>query len=288
MAERLINSAETNTQASVVSSWGEASIQGKRWEMEDEHIIIPNFRSPQEFFAAVYDGHGGREVATYTLQHLHKYLDLALKESSPREALNKAFLLTDSDVMRAHIDAGSTAVVAYLNGNELYVANAGDSRAVLSRNGEAVRVSKDHKPEDPEEKERIEKLGGYVTTKQQTRVARVNGELSLSRSIGDHFFDDVFMGIDLISANPFIKKIDLEKDDDALILACDGVWDVMEDQEAIDLVRGILNRKVVDGPKGKIKLWDFRSKDAAEKLIDEALKKGSKDNITAIVLRLKP
>lgn len=77
--------------------------------------------------------------------------------------------------------SGCTAVVALLVERELYVANAGDSRCVLCRNGKAVEMSLDHKPEDTEELNRIRKAGGRVTLD-----GRVNGGLNLSRAIGDH------------------------------------------------------------------------------------------------------
>lgn len=79
--------------------------------------------------------------------------------------------------------SGCTAVVALLAGNELYVANAGDSRCVVCRNGTAMDMSLDHKPEDTEELERIQKAGGRVTMD-----GRVNGGLNLSRAIGDHAY----------------------------------------------------------------------------------------------------
>lgn len=82
--------------------------------------------------------------------------------------------------------SGCTAVVALLRGNELYVANAGDSRCVICRDGKAMDMSFDHKPEDTEELERIRKAGGKVTMD-----GRVNGGLNLSRAIGDHAYKTV-------------------------------------------------------------------------------------------------
>lgn len=78
-------------------------------------------------------------------------------------------------------DSGCTAVVSLLIGRDLYVANAGDSRCVVCRNGKAIEMSLDHKPEDDEESARIMKAGGTVTID-----GRVNGGLNLSRAIGDH------------------------------------------------------------------------------------------------------
>lgn len=93
-------------------------------------------------------------------------------------------------------DSGCTAVVALLNGRDLYVANAGDSRCVVCRNGKAIDMSLDHKPEDEEESARIIKAGGRVTLD-----GRVNGGLNLSRAIGDHAYKMVNI----------LEKIELKK-----------------------------------------------------------------------------
>ena len=79
-------------------------------------------------------------------------------------------------------DSGCTAVVALKHGYDLYVANAGDSRCVVSRQGKAIEMSFDHKPEDELEKNRIQKAGGWVTPD-----GRVKGGLNLSRSLGKLF-----------------------------------------------------------------------------------------------------
>jgi len=120
-------------------------------------------------------------------------------------------------------DSGCTAVVALLRGNNLYVANAGDSRCVVSRNGKAVEMSIDHKPEDDIERNRVEKAGGKVTPD-----GRVNGGLNLSRAIGDHAYKDnpnVSDREQMITALPDVKTISLEfPSDEFMVIACDGIW----------------------------------------------------------------
>ena len=119
--------------------------------------------------------------------------------------------------------SGSTAIVVLVQNSTLYVANVGDSRCVLSRNGEAIEMSLDHKPEDIKEKSRIEKAGGEVTID-----GRVNGGLNLSRAIGDHDYkknDKLPQEEQMVIALPDIltHEIDLNKDQ-FFFLACDGIW----------------------------------------------------------------
>ncbi|KAG4076919.1 hypothetical protein HA402_015906 [Bradysia odoriphaga] len=131
--------------------------------------------------------------------------------------------------------SGCTAVVALLVGRELFVANAGDSRCVLCRNGKTVEMSFDHKPEDTEESQRIMKAGGRVTMD-----GRVNGGLNLSRAIGDHAYKmnkDLKPEEQMISAMPDVKQITLEEEDEFMVLACDGIWNFMTSEEVVEFVR---------------------------------------------------
>lgn len=136
--------------------------------------------------------------------------------------------------------SGCTAVVALLVGRELFVANAGDSRCVLCRNGKTIEMSFDHKPEDAEESARIMKAGGRVTMD-----GRVNGGLNLSRAIGDHAYKmnkDLKPEEQMISAMPDVKRITLEEEDEFMVLACDGIWNFMTSEEVVEFVR----KRIVD------------------------------------------
>ncbi|KAG9150901.1 hypothetical protein Leryth_003024 [Lithospermum erythrorhizon] len=130
--------------------------------------------------------------------------------------------------------SGCTACVAIIHHNQLIVANAGDSRCVLSRKGQAYPMSEDHKPDQEIERERIHEAGGYV------QCGRVNGSLNLSRAIGDSEFKlnkSLPAEKQIVTANPDIKSIELNNDDEFLILACDGIWDCMSNQQVVDFVR---------------------------------------------------
>ena len=132
-------------------------------------------------------------------------------------------------------DSGCTAVVALLVGTELFVANAGDSRCVVCRDGKAIEMSFDHKPEDDPERDRITKAGGRVTPD-----GRVNGGLNLSRAIGDHAYKTnkkLPLSEQMISPVPDVKRLTINPETDSYIfLACDGIWNSLNSQEVVDFI----------------------------------------------------
>uniref|UniRef100_A0A182P7P6 protein-serine/threonine phosphatase n=1 Tax=Anopheles epiroticus TaxID=199890 RepID=A0A182P7P6_9DIPT len=177
-------------------------------------------------------------------------------------------------------DSGCTAVVALLHGKDLYVANAGDSRCVVCRNGEALEMSFDHKPEDTIEYERIEKAGGRVTLD-----GRVNGGLNLSRAIGDHGYKmnkSLPAEEQMISALPDIEKITIGPEDEFMVLACDGIWNFMTSEQVVQFVKERIH-------KPNVKLSKI-----CEELFDHCLAPHTRgdgtgcDNMTAIIVQFKP
>merc|ERR1712071_159327 len=178
-------------------------------------------------------------------------------------------------------DSGCTAVVGLIHKNTLFVANAGDSRCVLSRAGTAVALSADHKPEDEPERSRIQRAGGVVT-----HDGRVNGGLNLSRALGDHAYKQntqLEASEQMISAIPDIQKIELEAGDDFVVLACDGIWNSKTNQQVVDFVRPRLH-KAGHSPKALSHI--------CEELFDDCLSPDTSgdgtgcDNMTAIIVRL--
>lgn len=137
----------------------------------------------------------------------------------------------------SRVQAGCTAVVAVKYGNELFVANAGDSRGVLCRGGQAVALSEDHKPAHEVERNRILNAGGFLS--EIGGVCRVNGNLNLSRAIGDLKYkgnNELPPKDQIITAQPDVRRIALKPEDSFFVLACDGVWDVMSNQECVDFI----------------------------------------------------
>ena len=142
----------------------------------------------------------------------------------------------DAESIRQHKAGGTgcTAVAALIRGSTLIVANTGDSRCVLSRKGEAEPVTLDHKPILYEEAQRIIRAGGFV------KDNRVNGALNVSRTLGDLDFKrnaDLPHTEQMVIATPDVQEIPLEEGVEFLILACDGIWDVLSNQDAVDFVR---------------------------------------------------
>jgi protein phosphatase PTC1 len=208
-----------------------------RKTMEDAHVIqIPYMGDGSAGFFAVYDGHGGNEASEEAAKQFHEILEAEIrsKGSNPTPNMKQCFEATyekmDEKLKTIATDRGTTAVTCMIRREgmmvKLYVANAGDARAVLSRNGRATRVSHDHKPSDEAEKKRITDSGGFITND------RVNAMLGVSRALGDHLLKK------WVISTPYFVESNMSEGDSMLILACDGVWDVIEDQEAIDIVRG--------------------------------------------------
>jgi len=179
-------------------------------------------------------------------------------------------------------DSGCTAVVAMLAGTTLYVANAGDSRCVVCRDGKAVEMSFDHKPEDEPEMKRIKNAGGKVTPD-----GRVNGGLNLSRAIGDHAYkQNKSLGLpdQMISPQPDIKTHEIDPAKDSwMILACDGIWNFMSNQEVVDYI----NPRIETTPQDKLSL-------ICEELFDHCLAPDTMgdgtgcDNMTAVIVKFRP
>jgi len=227
--------------------------------MEDAHAHIldlnndPKLKESKELcsFFGVYDGHGGSTVARFSGDTVHSRLQGVddYKSKNYEAALKRAFLATDED-LRSNPDfqndpSGCTAVVTLIDEKRRIIcANAGDSRSVLSVKGEAKAMSHDHKPVNKDENARIVAGGGFV------EFGRVNGNLALSRALGDFEFKQngtISAEKQVVTADPDIIVHDPTDDDEFLILACDGIWDVMTSQNTVDFIRrSIADRQPLD------------------------------------------
>jgi len=191
------------------------------------------------------------------------------------DALSSAFKRTDEEFCATDgADyVGSTAVCTLVGSRFLCVANCGDSRAVLGRaGGQVVQLTDDHKPDREDEKSRVEAAGGQIL---YWNGRRVMGVLAMSRAIGDQCLQPY------VIPDPEITVVQRRDDDELVVMGSDGLWDVLSNEEAVALARKALARA---GQKGA----DARSaaKVAATVLIRAALSKGSRDNITVIVVDL--
>ena len=252
-------------------------------------IDIPS--SPDHLLLAVFDGHGGSAASKFAAKHLltilehsdqwKTYLITHLIEDLS-EALRYTFLQIDIDMYRnlgeECVKCGSTSVVTIITPSHIICANAGDSRSILShQNGTLVSLSNDHKPNLKQETLRIRTAGGFVTTRRTGGVSRVDGVLAVSRGLGDFRFKnrtDLPPELQKVTCQPEIIIHTRQIQDEFVLLACDGIWDVLSSGDVIKLVQTLY------------KEGENNEKLIAEEIIDESFSKGSKDNISVIITRL--
>ncbi|XP_034675338.1 probable protein phosphatase 2C 9 isoform X2 [Vitis riparia] len=248
--------------------YGFSLVKGKaNHPMEDYHVAkFVQIEEHELGLFAIYDGHLGDHVPLYLQKHLFSNI---LKEEEfwvdPGGSISKAYEKTDQAILANSSNlgrGGSTAVTAILiNGRRLWIANVGDSRAVLSKGGQAIQMTTDHEPNT--ERGSIENRGGFVSN-MPGDVPRVNGQLAVSRAFGDKSLKSH------LRSDPDIQDTTLDFNTEILILASDGLWKVMNNQEAVDIVR-----RIKDPEK------------AAKQLTAEALRRDSKDDISCVVVRFR-
>jgi len=263
-----------------VTDYGICSDQNWKYRrrMEDAHFVQDGYSSsPDKGFFAVYDGHGGKEAAVFCSQNFHKVLEDGLKSVSDSELISqpekvqevfkKTYAKTDDLLKESAVPPhhGCTVVTCLVagslqnNNRVLYSANAGDGRAVLCRDKKAIRLTEDHKASNEAEAKRIMENQGFIIN------GRVNGQIVITRSLGDHIMKE------FIICDPYTQFHQLTSADTHIVVACDGLWDVVEDQAAVDFV--LANN-------------DLSASDIAKKLLLKALADGSTDNLSIIVVKL--
>ncbi|XP_076904760.1 protein phosphatase 2C 37-like [Bidens hawaiensis] len=298
------------------SRFGLTVVCGRRRDLEDAVAVKPSFcktNSPDLedlHFYGVYDGHGCSHVAMKCKDRMHEIVKEEVKkcENSKsiewKETMVKSFTRMDKDVTEwssydsslncrcepqtPQCDAvGSTAVVAVVTPEKIVVSNCGDSRAVLCRNGVAIPLSTDHKPDRPDELERIEQAGGRVI---YWDGARVLGVLAMSRAIGDSYLKPY------VIPEPEVTITERTTEDECLIIASDGLWDVVSNDVACSVARMCLSAHKVPSPPrspGSVlnvargESSDKACSDASILLTKLALARHSSDNVSVLVVDLR-
>jgi Serine/threonine protein phosphatase len=260
------------------------SLQGRRPENEDKHTAITNINNkikdlaPVNLFG-VYDGHGGKFVSEY----LSKNLPQLFMNKQVKYPLERQYILDVYDSLQnilktkyrsKALKSGSTCLVLIHSKNKeersetINLINVGDSRCVLCRENFAIPLTKDHKPNGPEERGRILNLGGNIEFDgDDYRIKK----LSVSRAFGD------------ISAEPYVThvpdtfKFKLEKNDKFVVLGCDGLWDKLTSEEVVNFV-------LLECYDRTTNVRINKQVNAALKLAEYAIQKGSTDNVTAIIV----
>nr|XP_043636797.1 probable protein phosphatase 2C 24 [Erigeron canadensis] len=302
-------------ESQTLPKFGVASVCGRRRDMEDAVAIHPSFlttdfddHASNLHYFGVYDGHGCSHVATRCKDRLH----LLVKEEMNKtvetlewtKTMEESFSKMDKEVIdwnhgtaggnncRCELQApesdavGSTAVVAIITPDKIIVANCGDSRAVLCRNGKAVPLSNDHKPDRPDELNRIQAAGGRVI---YWEGARVLGVLAMSRAIGDNYLKPY------VCCEPEVTITDRTSEDECLIIASDGLWDVVSNDTACGVARMCLKGKkpstnmmnAVQNEEPGSENWDKACSDASMLLTKLALARRSADNVSVVVIDLR-
>ncbi|CAL8391768.1 unnamed protein product [Arctogadus glacialis] len=277
--------------------YGLSSMQGWRVEMEDAHTAMPGLPAQgmaDWAFFAVYDGHAGSRVAHYCSKHLLEHIfsagsgllgtdndsddsttdpisPVCLTVEAVKTGIRSGFLHIDKHMRSCNgMDrSGSTAVGVLLSPDHLFFINCGDSRAVLYRNARVCFSTLDHKPCNPQEKERIQNAGGSVM------IQRVNGSLAVSRALGDFDYkcvDGKGQTEQLVSPEPEVFEMVRSPElDQFVVLACDGIWDVMSNEELCEFVR---SRLEVSHDLERV----------CNELVDTCLHKGSRDNMSVVLV----
>jgi serine/threonine protein phosphatase PrpC len=248
-----------------------------RRSMEDGHTMIDGFRGlDYEGYFAIYDGHGGKTAVTHVQKVMYKifaqelekaYSSISEHSEAVRTAFENTYRRTDQELEEAQYN-GTTAITCYITRNPktnsrlLYTANCGDARVVLSENGIAKRLTFDHKANEESEIKRVKESNGFVA------YNRVNGILAVTRALGDHAMKQ------WVISDPFQTCVELSDNSQFVILACDGLWDVFEDQECVSYVKDLFDNH------------NYSAQEVARSLLEKSLEKGSTDNISIMVIRL--
>lgn len=242
---------------------------------------------PNYAFFAVYDGHGGNQAAQFVSSKLHNNIvQHPLFATNTEEAIREGFIQTEKQFEeetireKIHGGVGTTACVGIIFKHTLYIANVGDSAAILCRKGKPIPLTNPHTVKNPKEKERISTMGGVIVKDQRLGHPLWNPHLiniGVTRAFGDFYFkqkewtDGKPSGL---TADPEIVQLPLTTDDYFLLLASDGFWDVIGTQQAISLI----TTKI--GEKQDLNL-------ICKELTDLALKRATEDNTTVLLVKLK-
>jgi len=258
-----------------------SSMQGWRVDQEDAHVVEVSVSGHKELgWFGVFDGHGGSLVSGESAKRLLGKFSLEDKSVDALSAsIHDGFLALDkelhqlSQVQRGEDHSGSTAITCMVTPTHFICGNTGDSRAILIRDGRSVAMSDDHKPYNPRELARIQAAGGTVT------MRRVNGDLAVSRALGDFVYKTNTSMKDVeqqVSAEPEMRTFERnEATDQYIVLACDGIWDVMSNDEVAEYVLDTTARGCTD-----LTLL-------CDSLIDECLARSSRDNMSVVLIQFK-
>ena len=252
---------------------GICSIQGKRPYQEDEYVakaaMCVNGESGESHMFGLFDGHAGGRCSKFVSTGIVQTLleDPQIDNNLP-QALKRSFHTINDNFLklaeRMRFQDGSTGIVVVIREGKYMIANVGDCRSILVCNGKSIQLSKDQKPTNPDEQKRIYSLGGHVVN--CMGITRVNGVLAVSRAFGNRTLRDV------IRPDAEITQRTMGPGDEFLVLASDGLWDVLSNAFVTETCQ---------------RLSGESAQRISEELVNQAFIRGSQDNITCHVAKLK-
>ena len=265
-------------------------------------IILDGVNDSNTFFFAVYDGHGGNGCSLYLKEKLHHFIKNFTKESL-NEAINtveEKFMSEEALDEKGEIKdpSGSCGIMALIQKNKLIIANVGDSRLVLFKKNSLYFSTEDHKPGSPSEKTRIEKGGGMVYQTPSLIPLHQNGKeieppwrvlpgrLSVSRTFGDVEAKNEKLGgmKNVVVALPDITEIELDEDFNFMVLGCDGIFDVLSNEEILECVKIVLKEKEIND-LNNVNISELCGY-ITDMIIKSSLAKDSYDNVSCIVVAI--
>ncbi|CAF2378091.1 unnamed protein product [Rotaria sp. Silwood2] len=277
------------------STFGFAAMQGWRSAMEDKHkhlISLDNHSWTSWSYFAIFDGHNGVDTAKNASEQLHIHLLNAFNHMSDKKhdnekssgasdrasqlnldqlhaAIKQTYFELDKDLRKVvKDDSGCVCITCLISPEKIYLINIGDSRAIIiSHDGHVLAHTEDHKPEDPAEQERIHEAGGKISKSLIGGVLRVENQLAMTRVLGDFAMDKHIVP-------PMADIIECPRNSVAsfIVLACDGIWDVMTNE---DVALFVVHRASTN-----------KLEDIASQLLDECLRRRSTDNMSVYIVKV--
>ena len=297
----------------IIHSYGAITSEGRRDYNEDRVSIIYNISKPSNFietsnnkwpkcsFFGLYDGHGGKGCCDFLRDNLHKYIISDINfPHNPQKSLVNGFIKAEKNFLKEYgkkDSSGSCAIVLLIIEKRCYIANVGDSRAILSGdNGlKTYILSRDHRPGDEREYKRILDAGGKIYQTEYENIKNNNlnthiigplrvlpGKLSVSRTLGDFEAKDPDFGgnPNVIISTPEIKYFDINDKNDFILIGCDGIFEKIKSKSLINFVWDIIK---------KFNFKDIHNLTGVciEKVLNLCIEKESLDNLTLIMISLK-
>ena len=298
LQEDIIKGYAYNSSMGNIRDYNEDTITATKITINNDNNNENNF-----YFFGVYDGHGGSGCSLYLKNNLHLNIKNFSKESIKEgiKFTEENFLKNEALDKKGEIkdQSGSCGIIAMIQKNKCIIANVGDSRLVIYKNNKVFFSTEDHKPGSNIEKERIMKAGGkiyqtpslfplYQNGKEIEIPWRVlPGRLSVSRTFGDvEAKNEKFGGNkNVIVALPDITEIELNEEFNLIVLGCDGIFDVLSNEEILECIKIVLKEKKINEINDNVNISELCG-DFAEMIIKSSLAKDSFDNVSCVVIAI--